>query len=156
MGTQVPETTTPLQLLIVDDNQGDIQLMMEAAKESAPGLDITYATEGDKAMETLRNRHDVGRPVDLVLLDLNMPRKNGFAVLEEIRKDKALKDTPVLIFTSSRSEQDVRRAYELKGNAYLNKPVEWADLRVLMRSIQDFWGRNIVAPDGVKSDFFPT
>lgn len=140
--------------MIVDDNQGDIQLMTEAARESAPGLEISSATDADKALQVLRDRHEVERPFDVVLLDLNMPRKNGFSVLADIRKDPILKDLPVLILTSSRSEQDVRKAYELKCDAYLSKPVEWADLRALMRSIQDFWSHNILPPDGGKPDFF--
>jgi CheY-like chemotaxis protein len=131
----------PADILLVEDNPGDVRLTKEAFKEGQISNTLHVATDGVAALEFLHQRGeyaDAPHP-DIVLLDLNLPRKDGDEVLEEIRADPDLKQLPVIILTSSAAEEDVVRSYELNANAYLTKPVNPAEFMEVVRSFQEFW-----------------
>ena len=131
----------PVDILLVEDNPGDIRLTKEAFKDGAISNTLHVTTDGIEALDFLHQRGefaDVPHP-DIVLLDLNLPRKNGDDVLAEIRGDADLAQLPVIILTSSEAEEDVVKSYELCANAYLTKPVDPAEFLELVRSLQEFW-----------------
>ncbi len=128
-------------ILLVEDNPGDIRLTKEAFKEGQISNTLHVATDGIEALDYLYRRdgyEDVPMP-DIVLLDLNLPRKNGDEVLEEINEDPSLSSIPVIILTSSDAEEDVIRSYELQVNAYLTKPVDPDEFIRTVRSFKAFW-----------------
>src|SRR5690349_14544637 len=128
----------PIEILLVEDNPGDVRLTIEALRESKVRNNLHVATDGVEAMTFLRRggQHaDVVRP-DLILLDLNLPRKDGRQVLAEIKADPGLKTIPVVVFTTSRAEQDVLRSYELQANCYISKPVDLEQFMIVVRSIE--------------------
>ena len=138
-----------IQVMLVEDNLGDVTLIAEAFKGSKRPLQITRAKDGEQAMEYLtgRNGRCKVRP-DIILLDLNMPKKTGLEVLGEIKSDPKLKDIPVVILTNSKLEEDVRQAYESQANFYMVKPHDLDQLFVAMRYVEDIWLRGIGAdPD---------
>ena len=136
--------TTPrrnVEILLVDDNVGDVVLMKEALKGANFGNRVSIAYDGIEALEFL---HRTGRftsapKPDLVLLDINMPRKNGCEVLDEIRHDEELKLLPVVILTSSEAEDDIRRAYELRANCFVTKPSDLDEMVKVVQAIDHFW-----------------
>lgn len=128
-------------LLLVEDNAGDIRLTQEALREGNIPVNLSVATDGVEAVEFLHRTgkyKDAPRP-DLILLDLNLPRKNGGEVLSEIKNDPDLKTIPVLIMTTSQAQQDVTRAYSLNANCYITKPIDLEEFMDLVHSIEDFW-----------------
>jgi two-component system, chemotaxis family, response regulator Rcp1 len=131
----------PIQVLLVEDNPGDVRLTMEALKDGKVRCDITVARDGVEALEYLRgDGASAGRALpDVILLDLNLPRKGGLETLEEIRRDEAMQHIPVVILTSSSAESDVARSYALAANAYVTKPVGLAEFLVVVKSIEHFW-----------------
>ena len=131
----------PAQILLVEDNPGDVRLTEEAFKQGRIENDLHVVSDGDEALEFLYRRGeyaDATRP-DLILLDLNLPRKNGEDVLEELKADPELRSIPVIVLTSSRAEEDVIRSYELHANAYLTKPVDPDDFIETVRAFEKFW-----------------
>lgn len=137
--------TRETEILLVDDNLGDVILTKEALQCVQFPSRISVASDGIEAMEFLRHQGKFGeapRP-DLVFLDLNMPRKNGAQVLAEMKADTDLRLIPVVIFTSSEADDDVRNAYRSHANCYVTKPADLDDLIKAVRSIQSFW-ENIV------------
>jgi two-component system, chemotaxis family, response regulator Rcp1 len=127
----------PIEILLVEDNPGDVRLTIEALRDSKVRNNLHVASDGVLALERLR-RKDLPRP-DLILLDLNLPRKDGREVLAEVKADPALKTIPVVILTTSRAEQDVLRSYELQANCYITKPVDLDQFITVVKSIEDFW-----------------
>lgn len=130
-----------IEILLVDDNPGDVRLTKEALKEAKVNNTIHIAWDGVEAMEFLRHEgkyKDVPRP-DLILLDLNMPRKNGLEVLSEIKGDKDLKKIPVVILTVSKNEEDIIKSYDSHANCFIAKPVDLNQFLKVIRSIQEFW-----------------
>jgi CheY-like chemotaxis protein len=126
----------PLEILMVDDNPADFELVRDTFEEQAlPGL-LSSVRDGDEALRYLRGA--APRP-DLILLDLNIPGKDGFEILNEIRVDQELSCIPIVILTSSSSEQDIDRSYQLGANAYVVKPVGLDQFSGLVRSIESFW-----------------
>jgi chemotaxis family two-component system response regulator Rcp1 len=135
------KTQRPKDILLVEDNPGDVCLAQEAIQDAKVLFNLHVVGDGVEAMAFLRRQGtyaDVGRP-DLILLDLNLPVKNGFEVLAEIKADVGLKNTPVIIFSVSKSEGDIRRAYDLQANCYIVKPADLNGLIVIMRALDDFW-----------------
>ena len=128
-------------ILLVEDNPGDVRLAKEALKESKLLNKLYQVEDGIKAMAFLRQEGDyadVPRP-DLVLLDLNLPRKNGREVLAEIKGDETLKRIPVVVLTVSRAEEDVLKSYNLHANCYISKPFDMEQFVKVVKSIEDFW-----------------
>lgn len=130
-----------IEILLVEDNPGDVRLTQEALKEAKVKNIIHVATDGVEAMAFLHHEgkyKNVPGP-DLILLDLNMPRKNGLEVLSEIKEDADLKKIPVVILTVSKNEEDILRSYDLHANCYITKPVDLDQFLKVVKSIQDFW-----------------
>ena len=129
-----------LNILLVEDSPSDIRLIREALKETPVPVEITVAYDGVEAMAMLHDSERGGtmRP-DLVLLDLNLPRKNGREVLGEIKSDPHLKQIPVLVMTSSRLDEDVTQAYALNANCYITKAGDLTEYISVVRAIEDFW-----------------
>ncbi|PSP78902.1 two-component system response regulator [Halobacteriales archaeon QS_1_68_20] len=131
----------PADILLVEDNPGDVRLTREAFKEGGISNTLHVATDGAEALDFLHQRgkyEDAPRP-DIVLLDLNLPRKNGDEVLAEINDDEDLSCMPVIVLTSSEAEEDVVRSYELQANAYLTKPVDPEEFIATVQSFKAFW-----------------
>ena len=130
-----------IDILLIEDNPGDIRLTQEILKESKIRNKIFVVNNGADAMEFLLRQgkfSDAVRP-DLILLDLNLPRKDGREVLAEIKQDPVLKRIPVVILTTSKDEQDVLKTYELYANCYITKPVGLEQFVTVVRAIEDFW-----------------
>jgi two-component system, chemotaxis family, response regulator Rcp1 len=137
-----------IEILLVDDNAGDTRLTMEALKESKLLGRVSVAVDGEEALAFLRREGSYAsapRP-DLILLDLNLPRKSGREVLEEIKGDPGLRRIPVVVLTSSNAEQDVRQSYDLHANCYVTKPFGVDQFIVVVRSIAEFWSTIVRFP----------
>ncbi|HEY4580977.1 MAG TPA: response regulator [Candidatus Acidoferrales bacterium] len=131
----------PIEILMVEDNPGDVRLMQEAFREAKVRNNIHIAADGVEALAFLRRQGryaDVPRP-DVILLDLNLPKKDGREVLVEIKTDPGLGRIPVVILTSSEAEEDILKAYNLHANAYVAKPVDLEKFIAVVKSIEDFW-----------------
>jgi len=144
----------PVEILLVDDNPGDIRLLQEAFREGKVPSNRSVATDGEEAMAFLRRSGPFAsatRP-DLILLDLNLPRKSGTTVLAEIRSDPELSQIPVIVLSSSAAEQDIARAYELHANCYITKPLDLEQFFRVVGLIEDFWLTLVeLPPPGVTS-----
>ena len=128
-------------ILLVEDNPADVLLTIEAFKEGAIPHELNAVNDGVEAVSYLKRAGkyaDAVRP-DIIILDINLPKKNGFEVLEEIKQDPDLKHIPVIMLSTSGSQHDIRKAYELHANCYLIKPVELEDFLRLIRSLENFW-----------------
>jgi CheY-like chemotaxis protein len=140
--------TRPVELLLVEDNPGDVRLTIEALKEGKVINNLTVVKDGQEAIADLRRQGkyaNAARP-DLVLLDLNLPRKGGLEVLAEIKEDPDLKSIPVVVLTTSQAAQDVRRAYELHANCYIVKPVDLDQFMSVVQAIKSFWLGVVMLP----------
>ena len=137
-----------LDILIVDDDPGDRRLVAEALIDSKRASKVHAVGDGDEALDYLRGKgtHKKAQRPDLVLLDLNMPRKDGFATLEDIRADRALTDLPVIILTTSSDERDVQKAYRLHASCFVSKPTKLDDFARVLREIEAFWGGTARVP----------
>jgi CheY-like chemotaxis protein len=135
------ENGRPIAILLVEDSPGDVRLTREALKEAKVLNSLSVATDGVEALEFLHRRGKfAGAPrPDLILLDLNLPRKDGREVLEEIKADAGLKRIPIVVLTTSQAEEDVVRAYDLHANCYITKPVDFRQFITVVQSIEDFW-----------------
>ena len=130
-----------IDILLVEDNPADVRLTREALKEAKISNQLHVAEDGVIAMEFLRQQGkfaDAPRP-HLILLDLNLPRKDGREVLMEIKDDDRLKRIPVVVLTTSSAEEDILRSYNLHANCYVTKPVELDQFITIVKSIEDFW-----------------
>lgn len=139
----------PIELLLVEDSEPDVRLTIEALREAKVKNRLWVVEDGVEAMQFLRREGqyaDAPRP-DLILLDLNLPRKDGRQVLREIKSDDAFKRIPVVILTTSKSEEDVLRAYDLHANCYITKPVDFNRFMDVVKSIEDFWLTVVRLPD---------
>jgi two-component system, chemotaxis family, response regulator Rcp1 len=144
------ETNRPIDILLVEDNPGDERLTREALKEGKVYSNLHWAKDGVEALEFLRRIGKFGaapRP-DIILLDLNLPKKDGREVLAEIKKDEQLKRIPVVILTTSKAEEDVMRTYNLHANCYVTKPVDLEKFIVVVKSIDAFWLTVVTLPNG--------
>jgi two-component system, chemotaxis family, response regulator Rcp1 len=136
-----PAGNKPIEILLVEDNPGDVRLAVEALRDAKVANRLHVVEDGVEAMSFLRRegRYAVVPRPDLILLDLNLPRKDGREVLVEVKQDADLKRIPVVILTSSAAEQDVVQAYNLHANCYITKPVDLDQFLKVVRSIEDFW-----------------
>ncbi|WP_088889286.1 response regulator [Leptolyngbya ohadii] len=131
-------------IFLVEDNRGDIRLIQEAFKSTAIDCDIVVARDGVEAMEYLQQDQAI-RP-DLILLDLNLPRKDGREVLAEIKADMVLKHIPVVVLTTSRNEEDITKSYDLHVNCYIAKSRNLNQLFKIIRGIEEFWLETATLP----------
>jgi CheY-like chemotaxis protein len=134
-------TDTVVEILLVEDNPGDVFLTREALQSSRLWNHLNVARDGVEAMAYLRREGEFSgamRP-DLILLDLNLPRKDGREVLEEIKADEELKRIPVVVLTTSRAEEDILGAYGAHANCYITKPVDLHKFFTVVKSIEHFW-----------------
>jgi two-component system, chemotaxis family, response regulator Rcp1 len=138
----------PIQILLVEDNPGDVRLAVEALKYTSVRSQLHVVHDGVEALSFLhRDGQYVGCPrPHLVLLDLNLPRKDGRELLAEIKQDADLKRIPVVILTSSAAEQDILQAYNLHANCYITKPLDLEQFLKVVRSIEDFWLKVVRLP----------
>ncbi len=142
-------TQQAFDILLVEDNPGDVFLTQEAFRESRYEHRISVAEDGDEAMQFLRregNFRNAPAP-HLILLDLNLPKKDGRELLAEVKSDPALQHIPVIILTTSEADQDITHAYKLHANCYLTKPIQMDAFLKMIRSVEDFW-LNIVRLPG--------
>ncbi len=132
---------TPIEILLVEDNPADVRLTFEALKDGKISNGMHVAKDGVEALDFLFRRGafaEVPRP-DLILLDLNLPKKDGREVLAEIKADPDLKRIPVVVLTTSGAEDDIIRSYNLHANCYVTKPVDLEQFMEVVRTIEDFW-----------------
>lgn len=130
-----------IQILLVEDNPGDAQLTKEVFAECRVTNTLDIVEDGEAAIEFLKKSGkyaDVKTP-DLILLDLNLPKKTGREVLEEIKKDPELQSIPVVVLTTSQAEADILKSYKLNANCYINKPVDFDQFAHVVKVIEDFW-----------------
>ncbi|HVA81164.1 MAG TPA: response regulator [Candidatus Binataceae bacterium] len=141
MNQTLAPTIEPVNILLVEDNPGDVRLTIEVLRDGKLHSQLSVAIDGVEAMNFLHRRGGyaaAGRP-DLVLLDLNLPRKDGRQVLAEIKADPDLRRIPVVVLTTSSAPADVLRSYNLQANCYITKPVDLNQFVQVVRHIQDFW-----------------
>ncbi len=138
----------PIEILMVEDSPTDAELAMKALQHSKIANNVNHVLDGVQAMSFLHRKGTYAsapRP-DLILLDLNLPRKDGREVLAEVKADPALKTIPVVVLTSSPAEQDVIRSYELNANCYITKPVDFTQFMEVIKSIHSFWLAVVTLP----------
>jgi two-component system, chemotaxis family, response regulator Rcp1 len=138
----------PIEILLVEDSPSDSELTLEALKDFKVRNNVSVVDDGVKALQFLRRQGPYAkapRP-DLIMLDLNLPRKDGREVLAEVKADENLKTIPTVVLTTSRSEQDVLRVYQLNGNCYINKPVDFNQFLDVVKSIESFWLSIVILP----------
>jgi CheY-like chemotaxis protein len=131
----------PIEILLVEDNPGDVRLTIEALKEGKMSNNLHVVSDGVEAMAWLHRAGkyaEAPRP-DIVLLDLNLPKKDGREVLVEIKTDRELKRIPVVILTTSSAEEDIMKAYDFNANCYITKPVDLTQFMKVVKSIEEFW-----------------
>jgi len=131
----------PVEILLVEDNPGDVRLILEAFREGKICNHLSVVSDGVEALAFLRREEryaNVPRP-DLILLDLNLPKKDGRDVLAEIKEEESLKRIPVVILTTSNAEKDILETHDLRANCYITKPVDFAQFVTVVKLIEDFW-----------------
>ena len=139
---------SPIEILLVEDNPGDERLTREALKEGKVYHKLHWCKDGVEAMDFLYRRGkypDAPRP-DIILLDLNLPKKGGREVLAEIKADERLRAIPVVVLTTSKSEEDVLHSYQLNANCYVAKPVDFHQFEKIVRAIKEFWFSIVILP----------
>ncbi|MFN6569087.1 response regulator [Dendronalium sp. ChiSLP03b] len=131
----------PIEVLLVEDNPGDAQLTRIALEDSKISVNLNVVEDGVEAMAFLRKQEKYAKVPhpDIVLLDLNLPRKDGREVLAEIKTDVSLKRIPVVVLTTSQAEEDILKAYNLAANCYITKPVDFDQFVKIVQSIEHFW-----------------
>jgi len=138
----------PMDILLVEDNPGDVVLVEEVLSDSKMWNRLHVVSDGEQAMEFVRRqgKHAGAPRPDLILLDLNLPKKSGREVLREVKTHPDLKTIPVVVLSSSKSDDDVVNSYELHANAYILKPVDFHQFMKVMRAIEDFWFVTVKLP----------
>ena len=131
----------PIEVLLVEDSPGDVRLTREAFQDAKVYINLHVASDGAEAMDFLNRvgKHSNVPRLDLILLDLNLPKKDGREVLAEIKEDPELRRIPVVILTTSKAEQDIVKAYNLHANCYIAKPVDLVQFMAVVKAIEGFW-----------------
>ncbi len=145
---KVKMLTKPLEILLVEDNKGDVGLIQEFLTDAKIGTNLHVAEDGEEAGHFLCHEGkflDSPRP-DIIILDLNLPKKDGREVLREIKENSNLKNIPVIILTTSSAEKDILRVYDLHANAYLIKQLDFDEFMKVIKSIEDFWFKAATLP----------
>lgn len=142
------ELVRPLRILVVDDSPSDVRLIREALKETSVNVTLIIARDGVEATDYLQKTllGEFRRP-DLIILDLNLPRKSGREVLAEVKSDVRLKQIPVIVMTSSSANEDVTYAYNLNANSYITKPADLTEYLRVVRALHVFWFKAVKLPD---------
>ena len=140
-----------LKILLVEDSAADVRLIREALKETPVAVTLSVARDGVEAVEFLK-ASETGATIrpDLILLDLNLPRKNGREVLAEVKSSPTLKQIPILVMTSSRADEDIAAVYALNANCYITKPADLLEYVNVVRAIEDFWFVTATLPDSTR------
>jgi two-component system, chemotaxis family, response regulator Rcp1 len=143
------DRVTPIEILLVEDSESDIVLTHEVLKEAKVINRLTVARDGEEALRRVRREgaHESAARPDMILLDLNLPRKDGREVLRELKEDGDLRRIPVVVLTTSAEERDIIAAYDQHVNAYITKPVDIDQFVSVVRSIEDFWLSVVTLPD---------
>jgi len=138
----------PVNILLIEDNPGDVRLTQEAFKEGRIAIQLEVVMDGVEAIKFLKKEAPYTEKItpDLILLDLNLPKRDGREVLKEIKSDDFLKRIPVVILTTSNAEQDILKSYNLHVNCYINKPVDFDKFFDIIQKIEDFWLTTAVLP----------
>ncbi len=144
--------TRPVNILLIEDNPGDVRLTQEAFKEGRLAVNLSVVMDGVEAIHFLRKQENHKNAIspDLILLDLNLPKKDGREVLAEVKSDKDLKRIPVVVLTTSNAEQDILKTYNLHANCYINKPVDFEKFFDVIQKIEDFWLATAILPTMVR------
>lgn len=140
----------PIDVLLVDDNPGDVRLTREALRNQESRARLHVAADGEEALAFLHREGPYGRAPrpNLILLDLNLPKKDGREVLADIKGDPTLKSIPVIVLTTSEADRDIRRAYELHANCYVTKSADLDRFLCVVRLVEDFWMNTVKLPGG--------
>jgi two-component system, chemotaxis family, response regulator Rcp1 len=140
----------PVEILLIEDNPGDVRLTIEALRDAKISNHLTVAPDGVEAMAMLcgKSPHTGASHFDQILLDLNLPKKNGREVLADLKSDPKLKRTPVVILTTSKAEEDILKTYDLHANCYVTKPVGFEQFMQVVRSTEHFWLSVVTLPGG--------
>jgi CheY-like chemotaxis protein len=141
----------PIEILLVEDSPSDTELTLEALRDFRVRNNVSVVEDGVLALDFLRRQGpyaEAPRP-DLIMLDLNLPRKGGREVLAAIKGDERFRSIPVVVLTTSRADQDILRAYQLNANCYINKPVDFNQFLEVVRSIETFWLFVVTLPPGL-------
>ena len=148
---------TTISVLLVEDNPADADLTREALEANKQSVDLSVVLDGVEAMDYLHRRadHPDAAMPDLVLLDLNLPRKDGRAVLEEIKSTEALRQIPVVVLSSSEDFHDIQQSYDLGANSYVAKPVDFAGFQTTMKSLNSFWFSTARLPSRTRGRSWP-
>jgi CheY-like chemotaxis protein len=144
--------TRPVNILLIEDNPGDVRLTQEAFKEGDLGVNLSVVMDGVEAINYLRKTGKYTEAItpDLILLDLNLPKRDGREVLEDIKADPALMFIPVVVLTTSNAEQDIIKTYRLHANCYINKPVDFEKFFDVIQKIEDFWLSTAILPTMIR------
>lgn len=131
----------PIEILLIEDNPGDARLAIEALRDAKVHNNLSWVGNGEEALHFLRKEGKYAQSArpDLILLDLNLPRKDGREVLGDIKADNNLKRIPVVVLTTSQAEEDILRVYNLNANCYISKPVDLDQFIKVVKTIEDFW-----------------
>lgn len=142
----------PINILLIEDNPGDVRLTQEAFKEGKVSTNLEIVMDGVEAIKYLRKQEKYANAVtpDLILLDLNLPKRDGREVLKEVKADEHLKRIPIVILTTSNAEQDIIKSYNLHVNCYINKPVDYDKFFDIIQKIEDFWLKTAILPTMVQ------
>lgn len=143
------QSTLPVDILLVEDNPGDVQLTKEAMLETKILTNLFVVEDGVEAIEFLFKKgkyQKMPRP-DIIILDLNLPLKDGREVLEIVKQDESLKRIPVVVLTSSKAEEDIIRSYNLHANCYITKPLDFEQFIQIVKNIEQFWFTIVRLPD---------
>jgi chemotaxis family two-component system response regulator Rcp1 len=143
--------TKPIEILLVEDSPSDAALTIEALKQGRIANRLSHVDDGVEALDFLRQHNkyaDAPRP-DLIMLDLNLPRKDGREVLAEIKNDPDLKIIPIIVLTTSRSDKDILQSYKLNCNCYITKPVDFTHFIEVIKSIENFWLTVVTLPQKI-------
>jgi CheY-like chemotaxis protein len=140
--------TKPLKILLVEDNKGDIGLITEFFSDAKVRTNLHITEDGDEAIRFLygKDKFSGFTLPDIIILDWNLPKKDGSEVLKEIKENNNLKNIPVIILTTSSAEKNLSRAYDLHANAYIIKPLDFDEFMKVIGSIQDFWFKSVTLP----------
>jgi chemotaxis family two-component system response regulator Rcp1 len=133
------KTDRDIEILLVEDNPGDVRLTLEALKEGRINNKVNVVTDGEQAINYLKKGLAAHTLPDLILLDLNLPKLSGREVLEIVKTDEGLKHIPVIILTTSKSEDDILKSYQHYANCYITKPVDFEQFSVAIKKLEDFW-----------------